>query len=57
MGRLRDLLNGKVAEAPAPVAPAAPEPVAAPSVEATPVAEPETPIAAAPLAEELEPTE
>ena len=42
MGRLRDLLNGKVAEAPAPVAPAAPEPAVAPEPEAAPVAEEET---------------
>ena len=53
MGRLRDLLNGGATPAPAP----APAPVVEAEPEATPVAEPETPVAAAPLAEELEPTE
>ena len=54
MGRFRDLITDTVAEAPAPAAPAAPKPVAAPSVAAT---KPKAPAVKVSPAEELKLTE
>ena len=57
MGRFRDLITDKVAEAPAPAAPAAPKPVVAPSVAAAPVSKPKAPAVKVSPAEELKLTE